>query len=135
MERECILIGDFNTDVIKKTCPTYSGYSRCCNMFGLTKLIKDPTRIGKSTQSTIDLILVSDKENISHSGEIEYSLSDHFLIYCTRMLQRATFNRHKTIKIRSFKRYSANSLREKIQTLDWSRLTSPRNYGYQPDLG
>jgi hypothetical protein len=91
--------------------------------------------IGKSTQSTIYLILVPDKEHISQSGVIEYSLSDHFLIYCTRKLQRATFNRHKTIKIRSFKRYSANSLREKIQTLDWSRLTSPRNYGYQPDLG
>ena len=47
MVRECILIGNFNTDVIKKTCPTYSGYSRCCNMFGLTQLIKDPPRIGK----------------------------------------------------------------------------------------
>lgn len=49
-------------------------------MFGLTLLIKDPTRICKSAQNIIDLILVSDKENISQSGVIEYALSDYFLI-------------------------------------------------------
>ena len=114
---------------LRKLAP-YSGYSRCCNMFGLTQLIKDPTRICKSTQSTIDLILVSDKENITQSGVIEYSLSDHFLIYCTRKLQRDTFNRHKTIKIWSFKHYLVDR-----ENPNAGLVTSPRNYGYQPSLG
>lgn len=120
MKNECILIGDFNTDALKKACPTFKGLDRCCRTFGLTQLIQEPTRICDTTQSTIDLILVSDPLTISQSGVLIYGISDHFLTYCTRKLQRVTFNSHKTIKIRSLKNYNADKLREKIQLLDWS---------------
>lgn len=106
-KRECILMGDFNTDVSSKDCPTNRAFIRFSKLFDFKQLIKDPTRVGQTTQTTIDLILVSDVCNISQQGVIAYGLSDHFITYCTRKVQRKTFSSHKCIKIRSFRNYCA----------------------------
>ena len=82
-EYETILLGDFNTDVSKtsKSCSLYSSFSSFIDMFNYTQLIHDFTRICSTSSTTIDLILVSDSNNISQSGVIETSFSDHYYKY------------------------------------------------------
>lgn len=95
--KEIILLGDFNTDVCKKNSPTHNVFMHFCRSLALTQMIKDPTRICETVQSTIDLILVSDKSKISQSGVIVYGISDHFITFCTRRIFKDIFKCHKTV--------------------------------------
>ncbi len=56
---------------------------------------------------------------ISQSGVVDISLSDHQLIYCTRKKTKIKPGTHKTIKIRSFKNYSAEKLCEMLGQIDF----------------
>ena len=51
------------------------------NVFSLTQLISDPTRVTVDTESIIDLIFTTSPENHSKSGVIPIILSDHFLVF------------------------------------------------------
>lgn len=113
-KRKYILIGDFN--VSNKGCPTSRDFIRFSKLFDFKQLIKEPTRVGQTTQTIINLILVSDVYNISQH------ISDHFITYCTRKVQRKTSLSHKCIKIRSFKNYYAESFKEQLSRVDWSAL-------------
>ena len=53
-------------------------------MFHFKQLINTSTRVGHSSSTTIDLIIVSDSENIFQSGVLNTCFSDHFTTYCTR---------------------------------------------------
>ena len=57
-------------------------------MFGLTKIIKSPTRKTCSSTSLINHILASLPERISQEDVINVGLSDHQLIYCTRKISK-----------------------------------------------
>ena len=50
-------------------------------------------------------ILTNTQENIYQSGVIDTVISDHSLIYCTRKIPKAKYNRHKEITFRSLKNY------------------------------
>ena len=53
---------------------SFSTFSR---MLDLKQLMSDPTRITHTSESCIDLVLVSDKEKITQSGVIKIGVSDY----------------------------------------------------------
>ena len=69
-------------------------------------MIDCPTRITSKTSTLIDHILTNTQETISQSGVIDTVKSDHSLIYCTRKIPKAKYNRRKEITFRSLKNYS-----------------------------
>lgn len=79
-----------------------------------------PARICETLQSTIDLILVSDKSKISQSGVIVYGISDNFITFCTRRIFKDIFKCHKTVRIRGLKKYCVEKFREEVGKIDWS---------------
>ena len=121
MDRECILLGDFNTDVSKNVCTTLNKYlQNFLHMFDLAQIIKDSTRVCHASKSTIDLILVSDKLKISQSGVIDIGISDHSLTYCTRKATKDVINKHRTVKLRCMKSYNKEIFQENLINTDWS---------------
>ena len=87
------------------------------------QLINTPTRITPTSESCLDLIFVSHKDNISQSGVINIILSDHFLTYCTQKFQKGSFNTHNSVKNRSMKNYlSENDLME-LNKIKWRQVT------------
>ena len=78
-----------------------------------------PTSICEKVQSTIDLILVSDKSKISQIVVIIYGISDHFITFCTRIF-KYIFKCHKTIRIRGLNKYCVEKFREEEGKIDWS---------------
>ena len=94
------------------------------NLFNLKQIVKDSTRITHNTSTCIDHVLVNNHEKICQSGVIPLSLSDHMAIFCTRKVIRGVFNKHKTIKIRSLRHYSADIFNEILSNFDWSEITS-----------
>ena len=81
-----ISVGDMNTNVSGCAHPYGKILEDLCHCFGLEQLVKQSTRISKTCESIIDLILVSDKTKISQSGTITYGISDHNIIFCTRKI-------------------------------------------------
>ena len=89
-------------------------YREFCKTHGFLQLIKTNTHVTKSSSSLIDHILTNSKEHISQSGVIETNFSDHFSILMTKKITRSKYNKHKTIKIRSFKNFDKDTYLKKL---------------------
>ena len=123
LDNEIYVLGEFNINLLfrekyvlnkpneikkldKNLLPEIKRYKELWSMCGLRQLIDCPTRITSNTSTLIDHILTNTKENISQSGVIAIAISNHSLIYCTRKIPKAKYNRHKEITFRSLKNYS-----------------------------
>ena len=87
------------------------------------QLINTSTRIIPTSESCLDLIFVSHRDKISQSGVINIGLSDHFLTYCTRTVQRGSFNTHNSVNIRSMKNYSYENFLMELNKINWFQVT------------
>ena len=83
IKSEVIMMGDFNTDIQKRDGSGYKALMNFCRSFSLYQLINESTRVCSNTQTTIDLVLASDKSRIAQSGVINYGLSYHSIVFCT----------------------------------------------------
>jgi len=118
-----ILTGDFNTNIgsignntLVNSLPIF------CSMFDLHQIIKDPTRVCSTSQSTIDLILVSDVQKITQSGVIVCGMSDHMVTYCTRKVCKQQVNCHNSVNILSMKFYSKEVFCERLSIVNWDPI-------------
>ena len=112
-ERECVVLGDFNTNVTgSQRCKLKTSLNSCLDLLNWTQVIRDMTRISTTSSSTIDLILVSDTDKISQSGVLDVGVSDHCMIY---------------FKIRSMKKYNKEVFQMNLLSIDWSSVLSSDN--------
>ena len=93
------------------------------NLNGFKQLINLPTRTTQTTSSLIDHVLSSKVDHISQSGVIDLGISDHSLIYCTRKIIRPVFGHHRSISIRSMKRYNVDDFTLNLSRVNWSEIT------------
>ena len=123
IQSECILLGDFNTDVSSshRKCPLVTKLKSICAMFSLKQIIQDFTRISSSS-TTIDLILVSDCEKISQSGVIDCCISDHQMTFCTRKIHKVPVGKHNTATMRSLKHYSKEAFQQTLLGSNWNNV-------------
>ena len=103
-----ILPCHFNTNVQlppKKSTLEHSLYN-FNQLFGLKQLIVEPTRVCIDSKSTLDLIIISDQENVCQSGILNIGFSDHMVTYCTRKTFKITLEPGNIyMKVRSMKQY------------------------------
>ena len=118
---EFILLGDFNTDLSNKnmTCSLVKELYNS-NMLGFSQLIDCATRVTCQCSSILDLIFVSVPDNVTQSGVLSVGFSDHLVIYCTRKVKKIKLGTHKSIKIRSLKKYDKTMFNEKLLECDFS---------------
>ena len=126
-KNECIILGDFNTDIKKTGNPLIKALNSFEKMFSLKQLIMEPTRVCARSQSILDLILVSDQKKVNQSDVIHVGLSDHFLTFCTRKVTKQLFNKHNTIHIRSTKHYNREDFINLLSNLNWSDVMNNRD--------
>jgi hypothetical protein len=136
IDLEIIILGDFNVNVLnkKKSCSLHKSLANFQRSLNLTQLITEPTRICQHSSTIIDLVFVTDKDNINSSGILPYALSDHYAIFCCRKLPKLKFNSHRTVKIRSMKNYSINIFHQALNAVDWSRVTNVKDTNQALDL-
>ena len=80
------------------------------NLYGMTQIITQPTRVTDKSSTLIDVILTTMPElHTQLNNEVfETTLSDHFLIYtCINTPSKA--NHHKTVKYRCYKNVDNNA--------------------------
>ena len=75
-------MGDINSDYAKTLLDVHTRTLQfISSIHQLEQLIKEPTRVTKSSATTIDLIFTNMVDNIATSGVIHLGISDHSLIY------------------------------------------------------
>ena len=83
--REVIIMGDLNCDILKSPCESHTRKLQfLSSLYQFDQLIDEPTRITGTSETLIDLILTNKEENISKSGVIHLGLSDHSMIFAIR---------------------------------------------------
>ena len=60
------------------TCPDTGNY---CNCFNLSQLVPRSTRVTKTTELSIDVIITSNPHQVIETGVMPSSISDHDLPY------------------------------------------------------
>jgi exonuclease III len=90
-QNETFILGDFNCNMLSKYALSSKIKELCSSSF-LKQLIKEPTRVTKSSSTLIDLILTN-SSCVSKSGVISIGISDHNLIYVVREFKRPKVNR------------------------------------------
>ena len=66
----------------------------------------------------LDIFSVPD--NVTQSVVLSVGFSDHLVIYCTRKVKKIKLGTHKSIKIRSLKKYDKTMFNEKLLECDFS---------------
>ena len=84
VKSEVMIIGDLNTDILKKDSSICKALRSFCNLFDLHQLITQFTRVCADTQTIIDLILASDQSKILISGVL--TMASVIMIFCTRKI-------------------------------------------------
>ena len=91
--------------------PEIKKYNDFCSIYGFKQLINCQTRITCNTFTIIDHIFTNAQDNISQSDVITTAISDHNMIYCTRKILKAKYNKHKELTFRSLRNYSVDVCR------------------------
>ena len=59
LDKPIVILGDLNCDVLKHNCPESKALINFAKEMNLSQLIKSPTRFTNTTQSLLDVVLVS----------------------------------------------------------------------------
>ena len=101
---ELVLMGDFNIDF--RSCSN-SKWLQLIQLFDLTQLVNDFTRITPSSATIIDHIYCSNPENVVECFVPGYAISDHFPVCCTRKMNgKISKTKHISTSYRCFKHFN-----------------------------
>ena len=102
LNKPIIILGDLNCDGLDSSCREYAAINSFTREMNLQQLIKEPTRITATTESLLDVILVSDPSSVRKSGVINNPISDHLPVYVVLKLKSPKISPHY-VAVRSYK--------------------------------
>ena len=88
--KEMFILGDLNCNLLQERAlfnVPASKLSSIYELYQLSQLINEPTRVTLTTSSLIDHVVTNTPEKISHSGVVLTGISDHSLIYAIRKIR------------------------------------------------
>lgn len=118
-----IITGDFNINLLApESYPTIFFQMNVSEPFGLTQMVKDPTRVTSTTSTLIDLMLVKHSENVKKCGVVDIpGISDHCCVYMAYSIYKPKF-KPKTITKRDFSKFNQESFLEDIRAAPWELI-------------
>ena len=119
--REIFLMGDSNIDLMDKNNETKL-FNDLLSHAGLRQLIKTPTRLGKFKNTCLDLI-ITNCNIIKASGQLEWGLSDHEVVFATRKRVKETKIK-KIVTGRIYKGYKRTIFQANFYACNWDFIDS-----------
>ena len=87
-------------------------------LYQLTQLIDEATRVTMTTTSLIDHIVTNTPEKISDSGVIHTGISDHSLVFAIRKI--SVINKQEnTLEIRNMKHFDEEKFIDELLKQQW----------------
>ena len=91
-------------------------------LFGLTQLIREPTKVTLDTSTTTDHIATTAPRNIPASAVHKVTMSDHNMLYCVRKFNGNLKKDHKNIRTRIMKNFSEEAFLNDVASIDWEQV-------------
>ena len=111
-----IITGDFNINFMApESYPTVFFQMNVSEPFGLTQVVKDPTRVTSTSSTLIDLMLVKNSDNVKKCGVVDIpGISDHCCVYLAYSIYKPKF-KPKIITKRDFSKFNQEAFLEDIR--------------------
>ena len=87
LNKPIVIMGDLNCDGLKVGCAEHKTLQRFLDEMNLSQLIHHPTRITDSSETLLDVVLVSSRSIVRHSGVLNVPISDHLPVYAELKLK------------------------------------------------
>nr|CAH7738136.1 unnamed protein product [Callosobruchus chinensis] len=125
---EIICGGDLNINLLNEPSNDAALFNNCIEAFDLKQVIHEPTRIGKTAITLLDVILVPESEFVLSCGTKDTSfMSDHLLVYCVLKIT-TDVNYSEKKYVRNLKNIDRDLLNEFLS------LSPLQNLIYLPDV-
>ena len=122
--KEMYILGDLNCNLLQEkllfNIPTKK-LDSLYELYQLTQLINEPTRITITTTSLIDHIVTNTPEKISHSGVVHTGISDHSLVYAIRKI-RVFQKVEDFVEIRNMKNFNETKFVDELLNQHWEYI-------------
>ena len=122
-------MGDLNCNLLSEVVSNNSSHLlNIIDIYGLTQLITEPTRVTQYSSTLIDLCLTNSPDKISKSGVINIGISDHSrCLSYTQSCSSSDSNMHKTVEVRQLKNFNEAEFLRDLRMIDWNRVTTHNN--------
>ena len=125
---ELYLLGVLNCDLSLDNVNTNSSHLlNIMDIYGLTQLITEPTRVTQHSRTLIDLCLTNSPDKISNSGVVDIGISDHCAIFLTRKISHFRSFVHKTAEVRQLKNFNEDEFLRDLRMNEWNRVSILNN--------
>ena len=122
------LLGDLNCDLLSDSVNTNSSHLlNIMDIYGLTQLITEPTRVTQYSRTLIELCLTNSPDKIANSGVVDIGISDHCAIFLTRKLSHFRSFVHKTAEVRQLKNFNEDEFLRDLRMNEWNRVSILNN--------
>ena len=105
---ELYLMGDLNCNLLSEVVSNnFSHLLNIIDIYGLTQLTTEPTRVPQYSSTLIDLCVTNYPNKMSKSDVIlNIGISDHSAVYLTRKVAHLHSNMHKTVEVQQLKNFN-----------------------------
>ena len=127
-DKEVYICGDFNVDLLKlDDVNSYLNFYNLLCSYGFLPLIIHPSRVVENqTPSLIDNIFSNNISDEIMSGNIYFTLSEHFSQFASVKRDKLDIKK-VAIFDRDFSKYSANDFRDDVSIQNWNMSHSDSN--------
>ena len=126
--KEFYILGDLNCNMLEPTMSTTKRLQEILELYQLTQIINNPTRITQSSQSLLDVAITSMPEKIIFSGAVHLGISDHSLIYAIRKINiRPNTEPQGFLEFRNFKNFNVSRFLDDLHSILWEEIRFKRN--------
>ncbi|MCG8047471.1 MAG: reverse transcriptase domain-containing protein, partial [Candidatus Thiodiazotropha endolucinida] len=110
---EMVLMGDFNIDYRSNVNQKWLSMVQ---LFDLSQLVTEPTRVTESTSTIIDHVYTTHPEHITECFIPHFSISDHFPVCFTRKINfKISKNHHVSTTYRCFKNFDDSTFLSNLE--------------------
>ena len=96
-QKDFYLLGDLNCNMNDGSNHNSSTLTNILDIYGLSQLISEPTRITPTSSTLIDLCITSSPEKISKAGVVHLGISNHSLVFMTLKISYERTGSHRTM--------------------------------------
>lgn len=113
-----LMTGDVNINLFNLNNPLTS----CCDSYGLSQIIDEPTRITQYSSTLIDPVFINNVDIIKNFGTLNAdTISDHRLVFCEITLK--TFRRKsKMHTYRDFRHFDQQQFDDDLNSVPWHEI-------------